>query len=251
MREGGGDSPAGYLYVETMPSSSSRLSSRRSGSPLVRPTAGRFRNRTLCAAATGVAASAIAEPASAAIIYDLAASVGTGAGFQANGTGSSHIDVISRGMMFQDLFLDSPNGMMGAENSTAELSVFSGGALPSDYLTVFNAGDTVDGSLTFADEGFLMEDNNLHPTWAPGETHYAGFQFDEGAGPLYGWLQIEFDVSGSDFTVLQWAYDDTGGGIEVGAVPEPGTALLLGLGLAGLGGWARRKRRAASTVDDA
>ncbi len=219
-------------------------------SPLAQHDQGRFRCRTLGAAAAGAVAAGTSEPASAAIIYDLAANTSTGGTISLNGDASGEIVLRSRGMMFQDLLLDAPAAMMMNPGSTVELSVFSGGPLPSDYLTVFSTGDTVDASLTFSDEGFLMDNNNVHPTWAVGETHFAGFTFDDGGGPLYGWMQLEFDVSGTEFTVMQWAYDDTGVGVEVGAVPEPGTAVLLGLGLAGLGSWARRQKRSTAGRED-
>ncbi len=80
----------------------------------------------------------------------------------------------------------------------------------------------------------MVDGSSSNPDWTPGATGYAGFVFDNGSGPFYGWLQIEFDASEMDFTVLQWAYDDTGVPITAGTVPQPGTAILLGLGLAAL-----------------
>ena len=58
-------------------------------------------------------------------------------------------------------------------------------------------------------------------------------------------MQIEFDATGLDFTVQGWAYDDTGAPIDtpLTLAPEPSTALLVGLGLAGLAAGLRRRRR--------
>jgi SAM-dependent methyltransferase len=100
---------------------------------------------------------------------------------------------------------------MMAPVSTVELSIFNaGGMMDPNYLTLLNSGDTVDGSLFFAPEGFLVEKSVTNPDWSPGTIGYAGFVFDPGTGPLYGWLQVEFAASGLDFTVLQSAYDDPG-----------------------------------------
>ncbi len=78
----------------------------------------------------------------------------------------------------------------------------------------------------------MVEDSTINPDWIPGTTGYAGFEFDDGSGVSYGWAELEFDASGTTFTVLQWAYDDTGVPITAGTIPEPSTAILLGLGLA-------------------
>jgi hypothetical protein len=44
----------------------------------------------------------------------------------------------------------------------------------------------------------------------------------------------------------RWVFDDTGTQPFVQPVPEPGTLLLLGSGLIGLGAWRRRSRRSAA-----
>ena len=86
--------------------------------------------------------------------------------------------------------------------------------------------------------------------WAVDTTGYAGFTFDLGSGPLYGWMQIHFDASGTDFTVQQWAYDDAGAPITVAAIPEPSVVILLGLGVAALAAaWKRGGGGAPDAVD--
>jgi len=146
-------------------------------------------------------------------------------------------------MMGVDLILETPAGMAMAPGSTVQLYVSSSGG--TDYLAFLSAGTTVDSSLNpdFAGEAFMRADQTVNPTWSPGATGYAGFVFDNGGVPNYGWLQLQFDLNGTNFTVLQFAYDDMGNSIETGLNPEPSTAILLGLGLACLSGLFRKRGR--------
>ena len=205
----------------------------------------RFRRHGLSAAAAGLATSAIADPASATIIYDLAVSASTGSSFQIGGTAAGQLDLVSAnmGMAGLDMALFAPGG------STVQLSTFDSGMIGmTDWLSLFNGGDSVGASLTYDNPAYLVDNSNTNPSWAAGSTGYAGFVFDTGSGPFYGWLQVQFDASTTNFTVLQWAYDNTPNtAIEVGAVPEPTTALLLGLGLAGFA--AVGIRRGTKAVD--
>jgi hypothetical protein len=122
--------------------------------------------------------------------------------------------------------------------------------MATEYLDPLTAMDTVDGSLAFSSQAFLKENGVDNPSWAPGSTAYAGFVFDPtGTQPLYGWLSVTFDPGGGDLWLDQWAYDDTGGPIAVGFIPEPTTALMLGLGLMGLVVAARRNGRSSAATD--
>ncbi len=194
----------------------------------------------------GLAASALPGTASAAIIYNPSVGSSSGTTFSVDGTVSGEIELIaSVGMGGTDLTFEAPVGMGMNPGSTLQLSVFSSGGMnPTDFLALYNPGDTVDGSLNFASEAFMVDNPVINPVWAPGTTGYAGFVFDTGSGQLYGWLQIEFDVSGTDFTVLQFAYEDSGAPIGVAISPEPGTGVLVGLGLVGLSVLFRKRRRA-------
>ncbi len=212
-----------------------------SNSSAARRRSNRFRSCSLQVAATALGASALADNASATIIYDLALNAVPGDTFSIDGSASGEIELISLAVgmgMGVDLTLEAPT----ATGSTAQLSVFSSGG--TDYLTFLATGDTVDASLGFASEAFMRDQPTINPAWSPGATGYAGFVFDNGGGPYYGWLQVQLDVNGRNFTVLQFAYDDTGNSIEAGMNPEPGTAILLGLGLACLSGLFRKRGRA-------
>lgn len=216
-------------------------------SPLGRKT-NRFRARSLAVAAVGLASSGFADNASATIIYDLTLNEGPGDTFSVDGSLAGTIALITEnaGMMQVNLWLEEPAAMMSA--STVQLAVTPEGGLGSTgFLTLLNAGDTIDGSLGYGDRGYMVEGPTINPTWAEGVTGYAGFVFDNGSGPLYGWLQIRFD-SDTDFTVLQVAYEDSGAAIAAsqlaGApIPEPSTAVLLSLGLVGISVFFRKRRR--------
>ena len=216
-----------------------------------RKPSNRFRSRSLRSAAIAVSATTVgttlAGDADAAIISDLGNSHAVGETFSLDGTAFSEIELVARGMggMF-DLFLEAPAAMMGmGDSSTVEFAFFTtGGMMAAEYLDALGGPDTVDGSLSFTDLAYLVEDGTDNPDFAPGTTAYAGFVFDpSGTLPLYGWARVQFDASGVDFTIDQWAYDDTGAALSVGVVPEPATSLLIGLGLTGLAVAARYLRR--------
>jgi hypothetical protein len=204
----------------------------------------RFRARGLGAASAALAATVAAEGASALIIFDPNTSHSAGDSFTLDGTAASEIALVFQagmGMTGDDLFLDSPGGGMG---STVEFSIVSAGMMSDDSLVLLGLGDTVDGSLAFGGAGYLVDAGVVGAPWSSTTTGYAGFRFDDGTGTtLYGWLQLAFDPTGPDFTVQQWAYDDTGVPIPVGVVPEPGVDLLLAVGLAALAFWRKRTPR--------
>ena len=221
-----------------------------SSNPLRNPRRNRFRSRSLGAVATTAAAAGLPDSAAATIIYDLTTTYSTGQTINFDGTAFSDLEVVSNiNMAGQlNLSLDQPGGM--AAVSTVQVSFFNqGGMGDPDYLNNFGAGDTVDGSLSFGLEAFLVEKDVTNPDYTPGTIGYAGFTYDAGSGPIYGWLQIEFLASATDFRVLQWAYDDTGAPINVGAIPEPSTVLLMGLGLAGLAASVRRRWRSDKSTE--
>jgi hypothetical protein len=80
-------------------------------------------------------------------------------------------------------------------------------------------------------------------------TAFMGVEFrDASNNDRFGWIRITGgSASGFPATVVDWAYEDSGAGIQTGAgvVPEPNSLALgcLAAGAAGLAAW--RKRKAA------
>lgn len=78
--------------------------------------------------------------------------------------------------------------------------------------------------------------------------NYFGVQFlNEGTSATnYGWVEITFGATAADRAITGYAYEDTGAGINVAAVPEPTSLSLLAMGATGL--YLRRRRNAAKTT---
>ena len=73
--------------------------------------------------------------------------------------------------------------------------------------------------------------------------NFLGFRFDILGSTHYGWAQIDF--TGANVTISRWAYEsDADTAIHVGAIPEPNSFALLGLGAAGVLAWRQRKKTA-------
>ncbi|MDB6076593.1 MAG: hypothetical protein JWO82_340 [Akkermansiaceae bacterium] len=106
-------------------------------------------------------------------------------------------------------------------------------------------GSVVDGGLIYYN---LEAGSSTHVGTAPqqftsGVEGYFGFRLidDNSNGPYYGWVRVVFSNTGGSGTIVDWAYDNTGSPITVGAVPEPQAVALLGLGC-GLVALKRRRK---------
>lgn len=113
--------------------------------------------------------------------------------------------------------------------------------------TVMNLpiGTVVDGSLNWWSNPGWYGDVGI-PT---GDTGFIGFQFDPqsvpGAQQWYGWARMSVgNNSTTDGTVIDWAFEDTGAAISVGAVPEPASFAMGALAMGAMGLVALRQRRA-------
>lgn len=108
------------------------------------------------------------------------------------------------------------------------------------------AGDFGVNESTYDDWDTILVSNQTAGVWGSSHNGYLGFLSDNG---MYGWINYNFTrTSSSTLTLLNGAYNDVAGtGIVTGelisspAVPVPAAAWLLGSGLLGLIGVARRK----------
>jgi len=108
----------------------------------------------------------------------------------------------------------------------------------------FEVGTTIDVSTASYSTGFGASGQiNSHMTgglsgFTSGTSGYIGFSLiiDDPANPgypllVYGWARVTLYDNNGVGTLHEWAYDDSGAAILVGAIPEPAAALLGGLGV--------------------
>lgn len=78
-------------------------------------------------------------------------------------------------------------------------------------------------------------------------TQYVAYRFNSG-GFKYGWASVTLDTTAAVIRINEWAYENTGGAIHMGTVPEPSTAAITGLALLACGaGGVRRWQRDRAT----
>jgi hypothetical protein len=119
-----------------------------------------------------------------------------------------------------------------------------------NYISKLTNGFMVDNTGVFLTSGIMAaaQPDPNQAEWNGGVTNgYVGFEFDLNGDTRYGWARLNLNanlLNDPVATVLDFAYEDSGLGIEVGAVPEPSTLALgcLAAGAFGLTLW-RRKRK--------
>ena len=105
-------------------------------------------------------------------------------------------------------------------------------------------GQMVTASSIYA-SGFAGSDSHIGlgpDKFISGDDGYIGFKFltNGNDGPFYGWMRLNLSNTGASGFIRDWAYDDSGASISVGAVPE--TSSILAVTVGSLGFCFRRRR---------
>ncbi|MEO5712284.1 MAG: PEP-CTERM sorting domain-containing protein [Luteolibacter sp.] len=180
------------------------------------------------------------------------------------GSASSQAAIVASGIRdlvitntFQGIYLDVDAGSVVAEEATGwDINPFFGGeglanspsfepvratVAVSSAIVNLAAGQTVDGTSTFATgyAGSGTHVGNGLSQFVSGGEGYIGFKLvtDANEGPYFGWMRVSFSNDGSTGMIHEWAYENSGSAITIGAgaaaVPEPSVVCSVLLGVAG------------------
>jgi hypothetical protein len=106
----------------------------------------------------------------------------------------------------------------------------------------FPSGSQIGPSYSHIVDGATSVSRNLLNFY--GGTGIAGVRFNIGGQEHFAWIRLQVSATGDSLTIVDWAYEDAPDTpISAGAVPEPGSAGLVGLGLLALGARGVRHRR--------
>jgi hypothetical protein len=115
------------------------------------------------------------------------------------------------------------------------------------YVAPVADGVEVSTSLSAPDSGFSSTTDDLAYLMTSesnggfyNATKYIAFYFDNNNVHNYGWALVA-GLDSTQGSIIGWAYEDTGSPISVGAVPEPSTYALCGIGAFALIGHRRRR----------
>lgn len=141
---------------------------------------------------------------------------------------------INGGGAFVNLIGSAEDGIEGFDTVASQFDV--GQTLPSGYFF----GQSNAAFRTMLASSYYLGNDALG--W-DSPTQFVGFRFiAEGPSIGYGWASVTIDLAEARLTINEWAYEDSGGAIHLGAtssVPEPAShgLALLAFGVAGLRRW--------------
>jgi autotransporter-associated beta strand protein len=159
----------------------------------------------------GFATVLMLQPASATIIYS--GFLNTTIPLDFTGTTLS----IDGGMI--NLFF----GGVGVANNDS-LQPFRAGTDNLDTLLNFSAGTTLDATTLSLSNGYGGSEDHVGSTFTAGQEGYLGFKLN---GTDYGWMRVVFTDNTANALIKDWAYDDAGGSLVVGAVHQDGRDFKL------------------------
>lgn len=120
------------------------------------------------------------------------------------------------------------------------------------YSSRLSNGASIGPASTFVGIGGIttMSYGNTYGQWTGNTTGFLGVTFTlADSSVVFGWIEVNV-VNGGDARVTRWAWEDNGGAIAAGAVPEPSSLALsfLAAGAAGLAYWRKRKANKSAEV---
>lgn len=180
---------------------------------------------------------------------------------------TSHAAIVASGIRdlvitntFEGIYLDVDAGtLVPMEGTGWDLNPFFGGEgvanspsfepvratvdVNSPILSL-SSGQTVSGASTFAigHAGSASHVGNGLAQFVSGSEGLFGFKFVTNAsdGPYFGWMRVTFSNTNAPGMIHEWAYENSGSAISVGAVPEPTVLVSM---LVGAAGFCLRRRK--------
>lgn len=212
------------------------------------------------AAAGAVGLSAVAQPATAAVVYSNPADVSTA--FVTNSASSTNVyfdldggTAANAPFAGADYLLNYTNdsvekpelAALASTNALGSVQLAKGGTA-NDYAVKFGANSSVGGAHpTWTANGWLENGNNNDGLWTSNGEGFLGLRVDFANSGLfnYGWARVNYDDDAGTLTLLDFAYEIEPGVAIVtpGAVPEPHSMALAAVGAVGLSALRRRRLR--------
>jgi len=137
------------------------------------------------------------------------------------------------------------SGTANGSSAGVRLNTTAGGTASGSTLSSLSQGFVVGAALVGGSSGASFGGGSPSFTttaqgkWTFNAVNYFGFRFTNAAGETrYGWGSMQMGATAGVRTLLTIAYEDSGGSIQVGAIPAPGAIALLGVA-----GLVSRRRR--------